>query len=244
MIAQWYVEAGKYDVLPIDGSAVQRLMTERPQIAEARTSYIFWPGTQSVPFSAGPRVLNRPHAITADVDIPPGGAEGVLLCQGASIGGCRSTSRTAGCTTPTTTSAAPSTRSPRPTRCPRGGIELRFEFEPTGEPDIPQGKGTPAGPSSTSTASSSAQADFPVTTPIAVQPGRPGLRRQPRLARHPGLPGRRSASPARCTPSPSTCAATSSPTPKAKCGWPWHANSRAGRAALVRSESAPRPSFR
>ena len=87
MIAQWYVEAGKYDVLPIDGSAVQRLMTERPQIAEARTSYTYWPGTQSVPFFAGPRVLNRPHAITADVDIPAGGAEGVLLCQGSGVGG-------------------------------------------------------------------------------------------------------------------------------------------------------------
>ena len=47
MIAQWYVEAGKYNVLPIDGSAVQRLMTERPQIAEARTSYTYWPGTQT-----------------------------------------------------------------------------------------------------------------------------------------------------------------------------------------------------
>ncbi len=30
MIAQWYVEAGRYDVLPIDGSALTRIMTERP----------------------------------------------------------------------------------------------------------------------------------------------------------------------------------------------------------------------
>jgi hypothetical protein len=40
-----------------------------------------------VPFCAGPRVLNRPHAITADADIPSGGAEGVLLCQGSGVGG-------------------------------------------------------------------------------------------------------------------------------------------------------------
>ena len=87
LIAQWYVEAGKYGVLPIDGSAVERLMTERPQITKDRTSYTFWPGTQALPFAVAPRVLNRPHSITADVEIPTGGAEGVLLCQGANTGG-------------------------------------------------------------------------------------------------------------------------------------------------------------
>ena len=46
LIAQWYVEAGRYNVLPIDGSVVTRLMTERPQLTEARTSYTFWPGTE------------------------------------------------------------------------------------------------------------------------------------------------------------------------------------------------------
>ena len=87
LIAQWYIEAGRYGVLPIDGTAVTRLMTERPQLTEARTSYTFWPGTETVPFSVAPRVLNRPHSITADVEIPAGGAEGVLLCQGANTGG-------------------------------------------------------------------------------------------------------------------------------------------------------------
>jgi hypothetical protein len=46
---------------------------ERPQIAEPRDRYTYWPGTQTVPFFAAPRILNRPHAISADVDIPPGG---------------------------------------------------------------------------------------------------------------------------------------------------------------------------
>ena len=87
LIAQWYVEAGRYDVLPIDGSAVTRLMTERPQLTQERTSYTFWPGTAVVPAAVAPRVLNRPHSITADVEIPTGGAEGVLLCQGANNGG-------------------------------------------------------------------------------------------------------------------------------------------------------------
>jgi hypothetical protein len=46
--AMWYAEAGKYDVFPVDGSAAERLMTERPQIAEPRTQYVFRPGTQTL----------------------------------------------------------------------------------------------------------------------------------------------------------------------------------------------------
>jgi len=52
-------------------------MTERPQIAQPRDTYIYRPGTQSVPYFAAPKVLNRPHAVTADANIPADGAEGV-----------------------------------------------------------------------------------------------------------------------------------------------------------------------
>ena len=88
MIAMWYVEAGKYKVMPVDGRGVQRLMDERPQITADRSSYTFYPHTQSVPWNAGPRLLNRTHSITAEVDIPPGGAEGALLSFGGTDAGC------------------------------------------------------------------------------------------------------------------------------------------------------------
>ena len=87
MIGTWYVEAGKYNVLPIDSRGTARLVEERPQITVARTSYTFYPGTQMVPANSGPVVLNRPHAITADVEIPKGGAEGCLLSAGDVQGG-------------------------------------------------------------------------------------------------------------------------------------------------------------
>ena len=83
----WYVEAGKYDVMPIDGSGLARMIAEKPLIALPRDSYTYLPDTQSIPFFAAPRVLNRPHSITAEVEIPAGGAEGVLLCQGTAAGG-------------------------------------------------------------------------------------------------------------------------------------------------------------
>ncbi len=87
MIATWYVEAGKYDVMPVDGSGLLRLMAEKPLIALPRDRYVYRPNTQSVPNFAAPKVLNRPHSITADVEIPAEGAEGVLLSQGTAAGG-------------------------------------------------------------------------------------------------------------------------------------------------------------
>jgi arylsulfatase len=171
LIAQWYVEAGKYDVLPIDGSGTARLMTERPQIAEARDRYTFWPHTQSVPFFAGPKVLNRPHSITADVDIPTGGAEGVLLCQGSAVGGwsfyfkdgalhyVHNYVRRALYRVSSTDSVAP------------GRHELRFEFEPTGAADIMAGKGAPGRAQLYVDGDLVGQADLPVTIPLAINPG-------------------------------------------------------------------------
>jgi arylsulfatase A-like enzyme len=87
MIATWYVEAGKYNVLPVDGGGVTRFADPRPQIVVARTSYTYYPGTQMVSINASPVVLNRPHSMTADVEIPKGDAKGVLMSAGDVQGG-------------------------------------------------------------------------------------------------------------------------------------------------------------
>ena len=88
LISLWYVEAGKYGVLPIDGGALAQMTVERPTIATARTSYTFRPGTQSLPPSRRSEgALNRPHSVTADVEISADGAEGVLMSQGSMAGG-------------------------------------------------------------------------------------------------------------------------------------------------------------
>jgi arylsulfatase len=87
MIARWYVEAGKYQVLPLDGTLFQRLVAERPQIALPRDQYTFYPDLSPVHVSVAPLIYNRPHSITAEVEVPAGGAEGVLLAQGGVAGG-------------------------------------------------------------------------------------------------------------------------------------------------------------
>jgi arylsulfatase len=171
LIAQWYVEAGRYGVLPIDGSAIERLMTERPQITVDRTSYTFRPGTQSLPSAVAPRVLNRPHSITADVEIPAGGAEGVLLCQGASNGGysfyvqdgkLHYAHNYVGRAVYRVSSADP---------VPEGRHQLRFEFEPTDTPEIARGRGAPGRAQLYVDGTLVAETDVPVTTPVAFNPG-------------------------------------------------------------------------
>ncbi|MGH7005690.1 MAG: sulfatase-like hydrolase/transferase, partial [Alphaproteobacteria bacterium] len=87
MIALWYAEAGKYNVLPLDSRGTVRFGDERPQLTKDRTSYTYYPRTQLVPENVAVKTLNRAHRITVDVDIPKGGAEGVLVCQGSNIGG-------------------------------------------------------------------------------------------------------------------------------------------------------------
>ncbi|MFF3328885.1 arylsulfatase [Streptomyces sp. NPDC002888] len=171
MIALWYVEAGKYNVMPIDGSVLQRIMTERPQITENRTSYTFRSGTQAVPAAVAPRVLNRPHSVTADVEIPPGGAQGVLLCQGTNAGGWSLYVKDghlhyAHNYVQRTLHHVVSSES-----LPEGRHALRFEFEPTGAPDIAHGKGAPGRAQLYIDGRLVGQNDMPVTTPITFNPG-------------------------------------------------------------------------
>ena len=171
MIAQWYVEAGKYNVLPIDGSAAARLMVERPQVAAPRDRYVYRPGTQTVPVWVAARVLNRPHSITADAKIPPGGGEGVLLCQGSGVGGW----------TMYLLDGVPHYahnyvrrsvwRVPSGDPVPEGRHKLRFEFEPTGKPDFAAGPGAPGRAQLCIDGQLAGQAEFTVITPIALNPG-------------------------------------------------------------------------
>ncbi|MFJ5830648.1 arylsulfatase [Streptomyces sp. NPDC093089] len=171
MITLWYVEAGKYNVLPIDGSVLERMMVERPQITQARTSHTFRPGTQVLPAAVAPRVLNRPHSVTAAVEIPPGGAEGVLLCQGTNAGGwtlyvkdghlhyAHNYVRRA---LHHVVSAEP---------LAEGRHALRFEFEPTGKPDIAHGKGAPGRAQLYVDGRLVGEIEMPYTTPVAFNPG-------------------------------------------------------------------------
>ena len=171
MIATWYVEAGKYDVMPVDGSGVPRMAGEKPLIAAPRDRFVYYPGTQSVPFFAGPRVLNRPHSITADVEIPEAGAEGVLLAQGTSAGGFTLYVKDRRLHYTHNWVARELLHVASDTELSAGRHELRFEFEPTGEPDPAKGHGSPGRLQLYIDGELVGDREVPFTTPFAFNPG-------------------------------------------------------------------------
>jgi arylsulfatase len=171
MIATWYVEAGRYDVMPVDGSGLARMIAEKPLAAAPRDSYTYLPNTQSIPYFAGPRVLNRPHSITASVQIPDDGAEGVLLCQGSAAGGYSLFIKDGKLHYVHNYVGRSLHGVSSPEVLPAGTHDLRFEFEPTGPPDMAHGKGAPGRLQLYLDGELVANAEAPVTTPFAFNPG-------------------------------------------------------------------------
>jgi arylsulfatase A-like enzyme len=83
-------EAVKYSVLPIDDRTLERLnaaMVGRPDLMAGRTSLTVHEGMTGMSENVFINIKNRSHTITADVDIPKGGASGVILAQAGRFGG-------------------------------------------------------------------------------------------------------------------------------------------------------------
>ena len=129
------------DRQPRHGAPRRRAAAARARRATATstTRARRWSRTRSPP-----RVLNRPHSITATVEIAERRRGRAGRAGRHRPAATRSTSRTTSCTTPTTSSACSSSTSRPTTTVADGRHELRFEFEPTGKPDLAHGKGTPA----------------------------------------------------------------------------------------------------
>ena len=81
-------EAKKYQVLPIDSSFADRANPAlRPGFNTGRTDFTYYAGMIRFPEANAPDIKNKSFRITADVEIPSGGAEGVLVTQGGRFGG-------------------------------------------------------------------------------------------------------------------------------------------------------------
>ncbi len=77
----------KFDVLPLDNTTLQRWNTPRPNLTEGRTVFTYSGVLADVPNSGAPSILNKSYTITAEVEIPEGGAEGMIVTQGGRFGG-------------------------------------------------------------------------------------------------------------------------------------------------------------
>jgi arylsulfatase len=83
----FYAEAAKHDVLPLDNSSLARWNTPRPSLTAGRTEFTYRGPLSGVVNSAAPSVLNKSYTVTAEVTIPEGGAEGMIVTDGGRFGG-------------------------------------------------------------------------------------------------------------------------------------------------------------
>ena len=83
----FYLEAAKYDVLPLDNTTLSRWNSPKPSLTAGRTEFSYSGTLANVPSSTAPKILNRNFTITAEVDIPDGGAEGMIVTHGGRFGG-------------------------------------------------------------------------------------------------------------------------------------------------------------
>jgi arylsulfatase len=81
------VEASKYNVFPLDNSFSARSATPRPNPTAGKTVFTYSGESSGLPYSDAPNLLGKSYSITAEVEIPPTGAEGMLNTLGGRFGG-------------------------------------------------------------------------------------------------------------------------------------------------------------
>ena len=80
-------EAAKYQVFPLDASVAARLITPRPSLTAGRTEFTWTRPLTGTPNGDAPSLLNSSFKIVADIEVPAGGAAGMLITQGGRFAG-------------------------------------------------------------------------------------------------------------------------------------------------------------
>jgi arylsulfatase len=86
----WWAEAAKHNVLPMDWRIAERMSAElagRPSLAGNAKTLTYYAGQVGLPPEASPRVLNKSWTLTADIEVPKSGAEGMIATHGGIVGG-------------------------------------------------------------------------------------------------------------------------------------------------------------
>jgi arylsulfatase len=85
---QFYVEATRYNVLPLDNSKTQRLDPAiRPSLTRGRKVFTYYDGQIRIPEGAAPDVKNKSYRIEAAIDVGSRDESGILVTQGGLFGG-------------------------------------------------------------------------------------------------------------------------------------------------------------
>lgn len=87
MRKKFVAEANKYQVFPLDASVAARIVAPRPNITAGRKEFIYTRPMVGLPQGDSPLLLNTSYTITAEIEVPEGGTEGMILTSGGRFGG-------------------------------------------------------------------------------------------------------------------------------------------------------------
>ena len=87
MQALFAAEAEKYNVFPLDNTAFSRLLTPRPSAIAGKTEFSYSGENSGIPLGNAPDLLDKDYTITAEITLPEGGAEGMIVTLGGRFGG-------------------------------------------------------------------------------------------------------------------------------------------------------------
>jgi arylsulfatase len=87
MQALFVQEAAKYNVLPLDNSQFARAITPRPSPTAGQTVFTYSGEMPGIPTDVSPNILNKSFTITAEVEVPQGGGDGMIVTTGGRWGG-------------------------------------------------------------------------------------------------------------------------------------------------------------
>ena len=81
------VEAAKYQVLPLDNDFFQRVLAPKPSYTAGRNEFTYAGNLTGTPNGDAPNILAKSYTITADVEVPSGGGDGMIVTDGGRFGG-------------------------------------------------------------------------------------------------------------------------------------------------------------
>jgi arylsulfatase len=84
---KFVAEAKKHQVFPLDASVAGRIVAPRPNITAGRTEFVYTTPMVGLPQGDSPLLLNTSYTVTAEIDVPEGGAEGMILTSGGRFAG-------------------------------------------------------------------------------------------------------------------------------------------------------------
>ena len=81
------MEAAKYNVFPLDNDILGRLNAPRPSATAGRNTFTYSGEISGIPTSDAPSIINKSYTITAEIDVPQDGGDGMVVTTGGRFGG-------------------------------------------------------------------------------------------------------------------------------------------------------------